>query len=58
MVEDKKYREDDTNSNEFWDSILKSESFNAFVEKTYLLSSGDLVSDKTISETFESAVEE
>ena len=58
VVEDKKYREDDTNSNEFWDSILKSESFNAFVEKTYLLSSGDLVSDKTISETFESAVEE
>jgi len=51
-VEDKKYREADTNTKEFWMSILMDKTFSEFIEKKYCMSSGDLVTDKEITETF------
>lgn len=44
-VIEKNYRAKDTNTKEFWDDIIKSESFNAFIQKKYKLSLGDLTDD-------------
>lgn len=52
-VFDKSYREKDTNTAEFWEPILESPSFNEFVEKKFLVSSGSLV-----AETIEDDVED
>lgn len=43
-IEDKKYREKDTNSREFWSSILKQNSFYEFVKDKYLISDKDIIS--------------
>jgi RecA/RadA recombinase len=42
-VEEKKYREKDTNSSEFWDTILEDEGFKAFVESKYSVTSGEIL---------------
>ena len=42
-VEEKKYRNKDTNCAEFWDSILESTEFAEYVKKQYALSSGQLM---------------
>jgi RecA/RadA recombinase len=45
VIEDKKYRIADTNNKEFWLSILKMKSFQDYIEKTYRVASGDILSD-------------
>ena len=43
-VEEKKYRFDDTQNKEFWNSILKQESFHDFVHKKYKVAAIDILS--------------
>ncbi len=42
-VEDKKYREKDTHSKEFWLSVLKQKSFQEFVENKYRVAAGEIM---------------
>jgi hypothetical protein len=41
VVEDKKWRAKDTNTADFWDMLLKSDSFNASVSAMYKLIAGN-----------------
>jgi hypothetical protein len=52
-VEDKKYRLKDTDSKEFWMSIVTSKSFNEFVSKKYQIAHGDIIKDDEILEDME-----
>jgi RecA/RadA recombinase len=42
-IEDKKYREKDTDTKEFWQTILSQKSFNDFVEDKYRYSNNELI---------------
>ena len=42
-VEEKKYREKDTNNKDFWNSILESKSFQDFVKNKYQVASSDIL---------------
>jgi RecA/RadA recombinase len=42
-VEDKKYREKDTHSKEFWLSVLKQKSFQEFVENKYRVAASEIM---------------
>lgn len=53
VVEDKKWRAKDTDSSEFWMPVLKNPLFKDYIEKTYKISSGQLISDDEIAEEFE-----
>lgn len=53
-VEEKKYREKDTNSSEFWMPILKQKSFRDFVENKYRVASSDIIKhEEDVNETVE-----
>jgi RecA/RadA recombinase len=52
-VEEKKYREKDTNSSEFWTPILKQKSFRDFVENKYRVASSDIIKKEVVDETVE-----
>ena len=52
-VEDKKYREKDTNSAEFWLPVLKQQSFRDYVEGKYRVAATEILQDSDIQETFE-----
>ena len=52
-IEDKKYRIKDTNTREFWLSIVTSKSFNDYVEKRYAIAHGDIIKDEEILEEME-----
>jgi RecA/RadA recombinase len=52
-IEDKKYRLKDTDSKEFWMSIVTSKSFNEFVSKKYQIAHGDIIKDDEILEDME-----
>jgi RecA/RadA recombinase len=47
-VEDKKYRIKDTDSKEFWMSIVTSKSFNEFVQDRYAIAHGSIIKDEDI----------
>jgi RecA/RadA recombinase len=47
-VEDKKYRIKDTDSKEFWMSIITSKSFNEFVQDRYSIAHGSIIKDEDI----------
>jgi len=51
-VEEKKYREKDTNSAEFWLSVLKQQSFRDYVEGKYRVAATEILQDSNIEETF------
>ena len=42
-IEDKKYREKDTDTKDFWQPILSQKSFNDFIENKYRYSNNDLI---------------
>jgi len=42
-VEEKRYREKDTDTKDFWLPILKEKSFGDFIENKYRISSGDII---------------
>ena len=46
-VEDKKYREKETDTKEFWDSILNDPSFSEFVIKKYGIAYGNIMGENT-----------
>ena len=53
-IEEKKYREKDTNSSEFWIPVLKQQSFRDYVESKYRVAASEILQDSDIEETFES----
>jgi RecA/RadA recombinase len=52
VYEEKKYRIKDTDSSEFWMSILKQKSFREFIENKYCISNGNII-QHDIDEVFE-----
>jgi RecA/RadA recombinase len=52
-VEDKKYRIKDTDTKDFWMSIVTSKSFNAFVQDKYALAHGSIIKDEEILDQME-----
>jgi RecA/RadA recombinase len=52
VVEEKKYREKETNSSAFWLPILKQKSFQQYVENRYRVAAGEILASD-IEETFE-----
>ena len=59
-IEDKKYRLKDTDSTEFWGSIVSNKTFSGWVKQNYQVSHGSLLDNNEISEEtiaeFEKAV--
>lgn len=51
-VEEKKFREKDTSTSEFWMPVLKQKSFHDFVESKYRVASTDIMQESVIEETF------
>jgi RecA/RadA recombinase len=47
-IEDKKYRIKDTDTRDFWMSIVTSKSFNEFVQNRYAIAHGDIIRDDEI----------
>jgi RecA/RadA recombinase len=47
-IEDKKYRVKDTDTRDFWLSIVTSKSFNEFVQNKYAIAHGDIIRDDEI----------
>ena len=54
-VDEKKYRIKDTDTSEFWNSILESKSFQDYVESRYRIGNVELISDEEVAEVFEDA---
>jgi RecA/RadA recombinase len=52
VVEEKNYREKDTNNSAFWLPILKQKSFQQFVEDKYRVASGEILASD-VEETFD-----
>lgn len=52
VIEDKKWRVKDTDSKQFWMSILKQQSFRDFIEKKYRIAAGEILQDD-IEEAFD-----
>lgn len=55
-VDEKKYRLKDTNTREFWESILSSEDFREEVYSRYSISSNEVISDEEIQQQFDSVI--
>ena len=52
-IEDKKYRLKDTDTKDFWSSILTDKSFQEWIKVNYQISNGNMISlDSDIAETF------
>lgn len=54
-VEDKKYREKDTDTKEFWMPVLKQKSFQEFIQTKYRVASSDIL-QSDIDQTFEEEI--
>ena len=52
-IEDKKYRIKDTDTKDFWMSIVSSKSFNEFVAGKYAIAHGDIIKDDEILQDLE-----
>jgi RecA/RadA recombinase len=52
VVEEKNYREKDTDTKDFWMPILKQKSFRDFIEDKYRVASGEIMTSN-IDETFD-----
>lgn len=48
VVEDKKYRLKDTDTKDFWMSVVTSKTFNEFVKNKYAISTGDIMQGEDI----------
>jgi RecA/RadA recombinase len=53
-VSDKKYRVKDTDTKDFWMSIVTSKSFNEYVQNKYAIAHGDIIRDEEIIEEMQS----
>ena len=45
-IEDKKFREKDTNNAEFWSPMLTSDKFKAYIRETFQVSHGELIKEE------------
>jgi hypothetical protein len=52
VVEEKNYREKDTNTGNFWIPILKQKSFQEYVEGKYRVAASEILSDD-VDQTFD-----
>jgi hypothetical protein len=50
-VEEKKYREKDTDTKDFWLPVLKQKSFQDFVENKYRVAAGEIMQQEEYDET-------
>ena len=57
-VEEKKYRIKDTDTKDFWMSIITSKSFNQFVTNKYAVAHGDIIRDDEILNDLENYEDE
>ena len=57
-VEEKKYRIKDTDTKDFWMSIITSKSFNQFVTNKYAVAHGDIIRDDEILDDLENYEDE
>lgn len=48
LIEDRKWKLKDTNSKEFWEPILKSKTFQDWVQNKYQIASGSILSNEEI----------
>jgi RecA/RadA recombinase len=55
-VEDQKFRERDTNTSEFWNSVLSDPTFAAAIKKKYQISNVSLLSDDNIDDKIETLI--
>jgi hypothetical protein len=51
-MEQKNYREKDTDAASFWDPILASKSFKDYIENTYKVAMASMTSDAEVAEAF------
>jgi hypothetical protein len=54
-IEEKRFRQKETNSKEFWQPLLDSEEFHNWIENTYKVSTADLIADEDIDEAIENS---
>jgi hypothetical protein len=47
-VEDKKYRAKDTNTKDFWKSVVTDTTFSDFIEKKYRVAAGDIILEEEV----------
>lgn len=57
-VEDKKYRIKDTDTKDFWMSIVTSKSFNEFIQNKYQITHSAIIKDEDIQTDIEKSLEE
>ena len=53
VVEEKKFREKDTNTSDFWLQILKQKSFRDFIESKYRVANSEIIHDSDIEKVFD-----
>jgi RecA/RadA recombinase len=56
-IEDKKFREKDTNSGEFWMKVLQQKSFRDWVRSKYQVASTSILSDEELDDELEDVLE-
>ena len=56
-IEDKKFREKDTNSSEFWKSILQQKSFREWIRSKYQVANTSILSDEELDDELETVLE-
>lgn len=49
-VEDTKFRAKDTNTSEFWMPVLKNQKFRDYIQNTYQVASGSIISDEEVDD--------
>lgn len=49
-VEDTKFRAKDTNTSEFWMPVLKNPKFRDYIQNTYQVASGSIISDEEVDD--------
>jgi hypothetical protein len=56
-VEEKKFRNKETDTKDFWLPLLSSPSFQAWVKETYQVSNGSILTDEDITKEYADAEE-
>lgn len=57
-IEDKKFREKDTASSDFWGKVLMQQTFRTWVRNKYQVSNGAIMSDEDLENVMEAVLED
>lgn len=57
-IEDKKFREKDTSTSEFWKPLITSKEFQEAVSKKFMIANGSILSDGDLDEAVEEVLED